>query len=78
MTLYESTVASLFSHCPPLLSVCCVFLEGACMVTYAKTGMMSGMGRGAFDGKAGMQWAVDLVCKAIFNPAHTCKRANQV
>ena len=35
---------------------------------YARTGMMSGMGRAAFDGKARMQWVVDLVCKAIFNP----------
>ena len=39
------------------------------LFSYARTGMMSGMARGAFNGEARMQWVVDLVCKPIFNPA---------
>ena len=43
------------------------------LFSYARTGMMSGMARGAFNGKARMQWAVYLVCKAIF-PLHSATR----
>ena len=44
---------------------------------YARTGMMSGIGRSAFNGKAGMQWAVDLVCKPAFMQVVSTARDGQ-